>query len=50
MSDMLVELLWWQFVLIVMFYFIFVFLILGLSFFFVIMEFVYVMMGKEIYK
>jgi len=50
MSDTLVELSRWQFALTAMFHFIFVPLTLGLSFMLAIMESVYVMTGKEIYK
>ena len=50
MSDTLVELSRWQFALTAMFHFIFVPLTLGLSFLLAIMESVYVMTGKEIYK
>ncbi|WP_394222386.1 cytochrome ubiquinol oxidase subunit I [Alteromonas gracilis] len=50
MSDMLIELSRWQFALTAMFHFIFVPLTLGLSFLLAIMESVYVMTGKEIYK
>ena len=50
MSDTLIELSRWQFALTAMFHFIFVPLTLGLSFLLAIMESVYVMTGKEIYK
>ncbi|WP_137168377.1 cytochrome ubiquinol oxidase subunit I [Salinimonas lutimaris] len=50
MSDTLVELSRWQFALTAMFHFIFVPLTLGLSFLLAIMESVYVMTGKVIYK
>ena len=50
MSDPLVELSRWKFALTAMFHFIFVPLTLGLSFLLAIMESVYVMTGKEIYK
>ena len=50
MSDTLVELSRWQFALTAMFHFIFVPLTLGLSFLLAIMESVYVMTGKEIYR
>lgn len=50
MSDTLVELSRWQFALTAMFHFIFVPLTLGLSFLLAIMESVYVMTGKEVYK
>jgi cytochrome d ubiquinol oxidase subunit I len=50
MSDTLVELSRWQFASTAMFHFIFVPLTLGLSFLLAIMESVYVMTGKEIYK
>lgn len=50
MSDTLVELSRLQFALTAMFHFIFVPLTLGLSFLLAIMESVYVMTGKEIYK
>ena len=50
MSDTLVELSRWQFALTAMYHFIFVPLTLGLSFMLAIMESVYVMTGKEIYK
>ncbi|MBU2886558.1 cytochrome ubiquinol oxidase subunit I [Gilvimarinus agarilyticus] len=50
MNDTLVELSRWQFALTAMFHFIFVPLTLGLSFLLAIMESVYVMTGKEIYK
>lgn len=50
MSDTLIELSRWQFALTAMFHFIFVPLTLGLSFLLAIMESVYVMTGKEVYK
>ncbi len=50
MSDTLVELSRWQFALTAMFHFIFVPLTLGLSFLLAIMESVYVMTGKEVYR
>ena len=50
MSDTLIELSRWQFALTAMFHFIFVPLTLGLTFLLAIMESVYVMTGKEIYK
>ena len=50
MNETLVELSRWQFALTAMFHFIFVPLTLGLSFLLAIMESVYVMTGKEIYK
>ena len=50
MNEALVELSRWQFALTAMFHFIFVPLTLGLSFMLAIMESVYVMTGKEIYK
>ena len=50
MSETLIELSRWQFALTAMFHFIFVPLTLGLSFLLAIMESVYVMTGKEIYK
>ncbi|MEQ3638149.1 MAG: cytochrome ubiquinol oxidase subunit I [Alteromonas sp.] len=50
MSDTLIELSRWQFALTAMFHFIFVPLTLGLSFLLAIMESLYVMTGKEIYK
>lgn len=49
-SETIVELSRWQFALTAMYHFIFVPLTLGLSFLLVIMESVYVMTGKEIYK
>ena len=50
MSDTLIELSRLQFALTAMFHFIFVPLTLGLTFLLAIMESVYVMTGKEIYK
>ena len=50
MSDTLLELSRWQFALTAMFHFIFVPLTLGMTFLLAIMESVYVMTGKEIYK
>ncbi len=50
MNETLVELSRWQFALTAMYHFIFVPLTLGLSFLLAIMESVYVMTGKEIYK
>lgn len=50
MSETVIELSRWQFALVAMYHFIFVPLTLGLSFLLVIMESVYVMTGKEIYK
>ena len=50
MSETLIELSRWQFALTAMYHFIFVPLTLGLSFLLAIMESVYVMTGKEIYK
>lgn len=50
MSDTLIELSRWQFALTAMFHFIFVPLTLGMTFLLAIMESVYVMTGKEIYK
>nr|WP_136252132.1 cytochrome ubiquinol oxidase subunit I [Ningiella ruwaisensis] len=50
MNETLVELSRWQFAMTAMFHFIFVPLTLGLSFLLAIMESVYVMTGKEIYK
>ncbi len=50
MNETLIELSRWQFALTAMFHFIFVPLTLGLSFLLAIMESVYVMTGKEIYK
>lgn len=50
MNDTLIELSRWQFALTAMFHFIFVPLTLGLTFLLAIMESVYVMTGKEIYK
>lgn len=49
-NETVVELSRWQFALVAMYHFIFVPLTLGLSFLMVIMEAVYVMTGKEIYK
>lgn len=49
-SDTVVELSRWQFALTAMYHFIFVPLTLGLSFLLAIMESVYVMTGKQIYK
>ncbi|GAA6185531.1 cytochrome ubiquinol oxidase subunit I [Aliiglaciecola sp. 2_MG-2023] len=50
MNETLIELSRWQFASTVMFHFIFVPLTLGLSFMLAIMESVYVLTGKEIYK
>ncbi|GAB2680208.1 cytochrome ubiquinol oxidase subunit I [Aliiglaciecola sp. 3_MG-2023] len=50
MNETLIELSRWQFASTVMFHFIFVPLTLGLSFMLAIMESVYVMTGKDIYK
>ncbi|MCY7295913.1 cytochrome ubiquinol oxidase subunit I [Alteromonas sp. a30] len=50
MNETLIELSRWQFALTAMFHFIFVPLTLGLTFLLAIMESVYVMTGKEIYK
>lgn len=50
MEDTLIELSRWQFALTAMFHFIFVPLTLGLSFLLAIMESVYVMTGKPIYR
>lgn len=50
MNETLVELSRWQFAMTAMFHFIFVPLTLGLTFMLAIMESVYVMTGKEIYK
>ena len=50
MNETLIELSRWQFAMTAMFHFIFVPLTLGLSFLLAIMESVYVMTGKEIYK
>lgn len=49
-NETVVELSRWQFALVAMYHFLFVPLTLGLSFILVIMESVYVMTGKEIYK
>ena len=50
MNETLVELSRWQFAMTAMFHFIFVPLTLGMTFMLAIMESVYVMTGKEIYK
>lgn len=50
MNETLIELSRWQFAMTAMFHFIFVPLTLGLTFMLAIMESVYVMTGKEIYK
>ncbi len=50
MNETLVELSRWQFALTALYHFIFVPLTLGLSFMLAIMESVYVMTGKEVYK
>lgn len=50
MNETLIELSRWQFAMTVMFHFIFVPLTLGLTFMLAIMESVYVLTGKEIYK
>lgn len=50
MNETLIELSRWQFAMTAMFHFIFVPLTLGLSFLLAIMESVYVMTGKEIYR
>lgn len=50
MNETLIELSRWQFALTAMFHFIFVPLTLGMTFMLAIMESVYVMTGKEIYK
>lgn len=49
-SDTVVELSRWQFAATAMYHFLFVPLTLGLAFLLAIMESVYVMTGKEIYK